>query len=49
MGQTVEDNRELLIRLEGPLRMLGLDMEAAEAMLAEYLSLRDDCLRDSLL
>lgn len=49
MGQTVEDNRELLIRLEEPLRMLGLDMEAAEAMLAEYLALRDDCLRDSLL
>jgi len=49
LGNTLDDNRPLLEALQVPLSMLGLDQEAAEAMLDEYLNLREDCLRDSLL
>ncbi len=45
----LEDSGELLDALATPLTMIGLDRESAEAMLDEYLNMRDDCLRDSLI
>ena len=44
-----ESELEFLLRIDKPMRMLGMDMLAAEAMLAEYLALREECFHDSLL
>jgi len=45
----LEDSGPLLETISPSLVVLGLDRESAEAMLDEYLSMREDCLRDSLI
>lgn len=48
MQTKLEDSGPLLDVIKPSLDVLGLDRELAEAMLDEYLNMRDDCLRDSL-
>ncbi|GMV92271.1 MAG: hypothetical protein AMXMBFR82_20490 [Candidatus Hydrogenedentota bacterium] len=45
----LEDSGPLLEAITPSLAVLGLDRESAEAMLDEYLNMREDCLRDSLI
>lgn len=45
----LEDSGPLLEQITPSLAILGLDRESAEAMLDEYLNMREDCLRDSLI
>ncbi len=48
MGANLEENRNTFAGLEDSLAMLKIDPEIAEAMLDEFLSRRDDSLRDAL-
>lgn len=45
----LEDSGPLLEIISPSLVVLGLDRESAEAMLDEFLNMREDCLRDSLI
>lgn len=47
-GEPQESDRGTLQGLHEPMRMLGIDEEAAEAMLSKYLTVRAKCLDDSL-
>ena len=49
MQTKLEDSGPLLEAITPSLAVLGLDRELAEAMLDEYLNMREDCLRDSLI
>lgn len=47
-GATLDENRGILARQADCLKMLGIDMEAAEAMLDDFLTRRDESLRDAM-
>ena len=48
-GRRLEECKAMLVEKEHVLQLLGLDMENAEAMLDEFLSLRDETLGESIL
>ncbi|HIJ72636.1 MAG TPA: HDOD domain-containing protein [Candidatus Hydrogenedentes bacterium] len=47
-GRTVEENKDVFLGYENILDMLDLDSETAEAVLEEYLVLRDHALREAM-
>lgn len=47
-GASLEENTAVFEDLKTPMAVLRLDFESAEAMLVEYLTLRNACLSDSL-
>ncbi len=47
-GKTLEENRDLLERHKVCMEILGIDQEGGEAMIQDFISRRDDSLRDAM-
>lgn len=47
-GATLEDNSQVFQNHESALKILGLDMELAEAMVDDFINSRDESLRDAI-